>query len=115
MRTIVAGSRWGIEYTDVVNAIQNCGWAPSLIISGGASGVDSHGEHYAVSHGIPFEVYRADWKKYGLAAGPIRNTEMGKNADSLIAIWDGESSGTKNMVTVARKMGLKIYEKVVTR
>jgi hypothetical protein len=115
MRTIVAGCRWGVEYADVVEAVENCGWTPSLIISGGAAGVDAHGEHYAISRGIPFEVYPADWKKHGLSAGPIRNSEMTKHADSLVAIWDGESPGTKNMVTVARKMGLKIYEKRVTR
>jgi hypothetical protein len=52
MRTIVAGCRYGVDYADVVDAIEQCGWTPSVIISGGASGADAHGEHYAVSHGI---------------------------------------------------------------
>lgn len=115
MRTIIAGSRWGVCYADIEYAVRNCGWTPTVIISGGAAGADAHGEHYAVSHGIPFEVYHAEWKKYGLGAGPIRNAKMAKNADSLIAVWDGESPGTKNMVTEARKRGLKIYEKLITR
>ena len=29
-------------------------------------------------------------------------------ADSLIAFWDGKSKGTKNMIEIARKQGLKI-------
>lgn len=115
MRTVIAGCRWGVEYADIVEAVSVCGWVPSVIISGGASGTDAHGEHYAVSHGIPFEVYRADWKKHGLRAGPIRNAEMGKVADALIAIWDGDSAGTANMITVARKLGLKIHVKYITR
>jgi hypothetical protein len=115
MRTIVAGCRYGVDYADVVDAIEKCGWTPSVIISGGASGADAHGEHYAVSHGIPFEVYLANWKKYGLAAGPIRNTEMANVADALIAIWDNVSGGTANMISSAKKHGLKIHVKCITR
>ncbi len=115
MRTIVAGCRYGVHYADVVDAIEQCGWVPSVIISGGASGADAHGEHYAVSHGISFEVYRADWKKYGLRAAPIRNAEMANVAEALVAIWDNESAGTANMITVAQKRGLKTHVKHITR
>jgi hypothetical protein len=115
MRTIVAGCRYGVSYSDVVSAIENCGWTPTVIISGGASGADAHGEHYAVSHGIPFEVYPANWKKYGLAAGPIRNAEMANVAEALIAIWDNVSRGTSNMISSAKKRGLKIHVKHITR
>jgi hypothetical protein len=115
MRTIVAGCRYGVDYADVVDAIEQCGWTLSVIISGGASGADAHGEHYAVSHGIQFEVYRADWKKHGLGAGPIRNAQMANVAEALIAIWDGNSVGTLNMITVAKKLGLKTHVKFITR
>ena len=34
---------------------------------------------------------------------------MAENADALIAIWDGQSRGTKNMIHMAEKAGLKVY------
>ena len=34
---------------------------------------------------------------------------MADNADALIAIWDGESRGTKHMIDIARRKGLKVW------
>jgi hypothetical protein len=36
---------------------------------------------------------------------------MAEYADALIAIWDGESRGTKNMIEEATKRGLRVYVK----
>ena len=36
------------------------------------------------------------------------NAEMAKNADGLIAIWDGVSPGTKNMVFEATEWGVRL-------
>jgi hypothetical protein len=33
---------------------------------------------------------------------------MADNADALIAFWDGESKGTKNMIDNARRKGLAV-------
>lgn len=41
--------------------------------------------------------------KHGKMAGPIRNLEMAKYADGLIAFWDGKSRGTRDMITKAKK------------
>lgn len=45
----------------------------------------------------------------GAKTGHIRNAEMADNADALIAYWDGESRGTKNMIETAKTKGLKVY------
>lgn len=34
---------------------------------------------------------------------------MADYADALIAIWDGESRGTANMIEEAEKRGLKVF------
>ena len=47
MKTIIAGSRDGILYMDVVEAMENCGWTPTEVVSGAARGVDSLGELWA--------------------------------------------------------------------
>jgi len=43
--------------------------------------------------------YPADWTKHGKAAGFIRNEKMAEaGADLCIAVWDGSSSGTLDMI-----------------
>lgn len=79
-----------------------------VIICGAARGADALGERYAKSHGYEIRYFPADWQTYGRAAGPIRNKEMAQSADALVAFWDGKSPGTKNMINLAKKYGLKI-------
>jgi hypothetical protein len=47
--------------------------------------------------------------KYGKSAGPIRNRAMAEYAGALIAIWDGSSRGTLNMIETAKKLELKVF------
>lgn len=62
---------------------------------------------------MPVERFPADWDRRGRAAGRIRNREMAKHADALIAVWDGESRGTANMILEAHRAGLKVYVHLV--
>lgn len=77
-----------------------------IIIQGGADGTDSLAKRYAKEKKLKYEEYPADWKKYGKAAGPIRNKAMSEVGDVLIAFWNGKSKGTKNMIETAKKRGL---------
>lgn len=79
-----------------------------MIVSGHASGADALGERYAQERGYETEIYPADWKTHGRAAGPIRNAQMAAVADALIALWDGKSHGIKNMIETARKHNLQV-------
>lgn len=116
MKTIIAGGREGITYAEVLQAIFTCPWKISEVVCGLAKGVDSSGE-YAAKYElhVPIAYFPADWKKHGKAAGAIRNREMAEYAEALILVWDGTSKGSANMLRTARKLGLKIHEKVVTR
>ena len=58
--------------------------------------------------GFEVKIIQADWQKYGKRAGPIRNKEMADYADTLIAFWDGQSRGTKNMIETARSQNLNV-------
>ena len=78
------------------------------IVSGKALGADKLGEDYAKEKGYKIKEFPADWIKYKKGAGPIRNKQMAEYADELIAFWDGLSKGTKNMIELAKKHGLKI-------
>jgi hypothetical protein len=109
MRTIIAGSRDNVEYSDIIRATRHCGWNPTVVLCGCARGADTFGEEWAIRNGIPVEHYPADWKKFRNGAGFIRNCEMALRADALIAIWDGKSQGTKHMINEAKKRNLKVY------
>lgn len=69
------------------------------IVSGGAKGADSFGEEYAAAHDVKVTVFKPEWKKYGKAAGPIRNKEMLDYASEdnpvVIAFWDGKKQRDK--------------------
>jgi len=109
MKVIIAGSRDFTDDEQLRAAIADAGFEILAVISGGARGVDALGEKWAEENGIPVKVFPADWDLHGKAAGPIRNREMAEAADALIALWDGESRGTKNMINTARKKGLKTH------
>lgn len=109
MKTIIAGSRDNITYDDVVAAMKLCGWVPTEVVSGTARGVDIFGEIWAEENNIPIKRFRPDWNKHGKGAGFIRNAQMAEYADALVAIWDGQSKGTKNMIDSASKKGLNVF------
>ena len=115
MKTIIAGSRGCHDFKTVCDAILNSGFSDEIteIVSGGALGVDQLGEKFASKFGVPIKKFLPDWKRYDRAAGTIRNREMAEYADSLIAVWDGKSSGTKNMIEEAKKRNLKVYTHIV--
>ena len=113
MRVIVAGSREFNDYDVVKEAIEESQFSVTTIVSGGARGVDALGEQYAEEMNLKLNLFYPDWDLHRKAAGPIRNAKMAENADALVAIWDGKSRGTKNMIETARKKGLRVYVKVI--
>ena len=79
---------------------------PDEIISGCAKGPDTLGIRWALEHGVPVRKFPAKWKIWGKSAGFVRNEEMANEGTHLLALWDGESSGTRHMIECARRKGL---------
>ena len=112
-RVIIAGSRGFTAFADLCAycdkvLARKAQEGQIVVLSGHCRGVDLMGEAYAKTKGYTVEVHPADWQRYGLAAGPKRNKEMAAAAHALIAIWDGKSRGTKNMIDEARAAGLPV-------
>lgn len=112
-RVIIAGSRGFTAFADLCAycdkvLARKAQEGQIVVLSGHCQGPDLMGEEYARQRGYVVEVHPADWKQYGKAAGPKRNKEMAAAAHALIAIWDGESRGTKNMIDEARAAGLPV-------
>ncbi len=111
MKTIIAGGRNIHDYTLVLSALEESTFKPTEIVSGMAPGVDTLAIQFANENNLPLIEFHADWNQYKRAAGPIRNRQMAEYGDALVAIWDGESRGTMNMISEATKRGLKVYVK----
>lgn len=116
MKTIIAGSRTITNYFLVKKfigrVIKQYNVDISEVVSGGAKGVDQLGEKWARSYGVPvvhFYLTNEDWLLFGNRAGIIRNQQMAEYADVLIAIWDGKSKGTKNMIEEMQKLDKPVY------
>ena len=117
-KIIIAGSRDFLNYqllkTECDKFIQKCrsemnGSLHHIgIISGNARGADKLGERYAKEHNYKCYIMPADWNKYGMRAGYLRNADMANQGHALIAFWDGKSKGTNNMIQEAKKANLNI-------
>ena len=130
MKVIVAGSRHIQDYSLVSTVISNTlakyNISITEIVSGCANGPDTLGEQWAVENGIKVEPFEALWddltvpnakiktnkwgKEYNALAGFQRNERMAEYGDVLIAIWDGKSIGTKDMIARAKKHDLFVLE-----
>ncbi len=113
MRTIIAGGRDVTHMLYLHEALAKCGWLPTVVICGMARGADMLGHEWATNTSTPIEEYYADWEKFGRKAGHIRNAEMRDAAEALIALWDGHSKGTANMINIAKAKGLRTYVQLV--
>ena len=115
MKVIIAGSRTGVKYADVVEAVSKANFDITFIVSGKANGADTLGEIYAMKHNIKVIEFPAKWVLWGKSAGYRRNVEMAEYADALIAIWDGQSVGTKHMIQIATDKRLPVYIHYINR
>lgn len=110
MKVIIAGSRDIPEaYKHVVKAVLLSRFDITEVVSGTARGIDRAGERFAREERIRLKQFPAQWEVYGKSAGMIRNRKMAEYADALIAVWDGDSFGTPNMIRTAEKLGLKVF------
>ena len=116
MKVIIAGGR-DLTVTDdfLDKALEDSGFNNDdlVILDGGAPGIDTCARNWAKRSGYDSVTFWANWKRYRRSAGPIRNRRMGGEADALILIWNGKSTGSQSMKNIAIELGLKIHEVIV--
>jgi hypothetical protein len=107
MKILVCGSREYRDYPFVCKVLNEYLHLNPTIISGGARGADALAEQYADDNNLTFYEHLPDWETHGKKAGIMRNVEMYEKSkpDIVIAFWDGQSRGTKHMITYARNRG----------
>ena len=114
-KLIIAGGR---DFTDskkmyaAIDQLVNHGELKEYAVSivcGMARGADLLGREFALAFNVKRYEFPADWNQYGKRAGFIRNKQMGDFADGLLAFWDGESRGTKQMIEYMQSLKKPVY------
>lgn len=87
----------------------------SFGIVGGAKGADTLGELWLVANRVPFQVFMAEWDKYGRTAGPRRNRRMIDEGKPDIAVGFIDyrhraevSPGSSNMMQQCRNNNIPV-------
>jgi UDP-N-acetylmuramoylalanine-D-glutamate ligase len=110
IKVLVCGGREFDDFRLLAETLDKHTDSSTLIIHGNAIGADFLARVYAKYCHMGEKRFPADWKKYGKAAGHIRNQQMldeGK-PDLVIAFPGGD--GTADMVRRARKAGVEVIE-----
>ena len=98
-------------------------------VSGHAPGVDKAGEKVARVHGLQVKAFPAAWEdltarpcrirtrgdgsQYNALAGLNRNGDMAVYATHFVGVWDGESTGTKQMIESVQIREKPLYVYIV--
>lgn len=92
----------------------NAGYWPRFdeVISGGAKGADQLSAQWVRARAgwakaapeVKLTEYLPDWERYGKRAGFIRNEDIVKSADMVVAFWDSVSKGTQNSLSIAKRL-----------
>ena len=74
----------------------------SMIVSGGAKGVDAFAARLAEEMGLPLLEFKPNYRKYGRGAPLVRNTEIVNASDYVLAFPSKDSRGTLDAIAKAR-------------
>jgi hypothetical protein len=111
MKLLVCGGRtftdkrWLESVLNKISAVKDI----DLLIHGGARGADKLAGEWAFAIGVRVKECRADWSKFGKAAGPMRNSEMLKLKPDLVVAFPG-GKGTADMVRKAKAAGVGVID-----
>lgn len=104
MKVAVIGSR-NLLVSDLEKYVPE---EATIIVSGGAKGIDSCAREFACKNGLTMVEFFPDYNKYGRKAPLIRNDKIIDYSDVVIAFWDGKSRGTKYVIDKCKKANKKI-------
>jgi hypothetical protein len=105
MKLIVAGSRTFQNYQQVCEVLNEHRQQITQIITGGARGADRLGYRWAWKHAVTHQLFRAEWERFGKAAGVRRNHQLAQTGDVLVVFSDGPSPGTAHLIQCMQALG----------
>ncbi len=115
MKVAVVGSRSYKNYDKIEEILDEL--TITEIVSGGARGVDSYAEYYAIKNKLPTTIIKPEYEKYGKRAPIIRNIDIINASELVVAFWDGESRGTKFVIDECKRNNkwikvIKVHEQL---
>ena len=87
----------------------------SLIISGGAQGIDRSARDFAYDNHIKIIEIMPEYNLYGRLAPLKRNDYIVDYSDIVIVFWDGKSRGTSYVIKRCRKVGKRVIVYLVDK
>lgn len=107
MRVAVIGSRSAPPDAEEL-VLRHLPAQTTEIVSGGASGIDRAAEAVAKRLGIPCKIFYPDYDAYGKRAPLVRNDQIIDYADMVLALWDGQSHGTRYVIGACMQKGRRV-------
>lgn len=110
MRVAIVGSRV-CQNTVLDEIVRRIPDGATLIISGGARGVDAYAEQAAKKLALPFRKILPDYQRFGKFAPKRRNAEIIGQADRVLAFWDCQSRGTASVIAlcIERRIPVEVF------
>jgi hypothetical protein len=118
MRLLICGSRHWNDYETIWHEVATLPSKPKVVITGGdvngsrysQRGADLIATKVAKDMKISYQIYYADWKRYGRRAGPLRNKRMLEEGKPtfVLAFPAADSKGTIDMIRQAEKAGIPV-------
>lgn len=110
MKILICGDRNWSDYWAIYDVVSKLD-RNSIIIHGAAKGADTMAGTIASKLGFKVVAFKANWERYGKAAGPIRNREMLDVKPDLVIAFHNDienSKGTKDCIKEAEKRSIEV-------
>ncbi len=105
MKVIIAGSRTFTDYQFLCQVLAPDRHHITQVLTGGERGAELLGYRWAWKHAIKHQRCRADWERFGKAAGVRRNHQMAQAGDVFVVFGYTTSPGTAHLIQCMRKLG----------
>jgi hypothetical protein len=104
VKIVIAGSRSFHDYQLLCQTLAPERHRITQVITGGARGADQLGYRWAWKHAVKHQLFRADWERFGKAAGVRRNHQMAQAGDVLVVLGHTTSPGTAHLIQCMRAL-----------
>ena len=109
-KVAIIGSR---DYADLdrVRAFVETLPSNTIVVSGGARGVDRTAAEAARKRKLQVIEHLPDWDRYGRFMAPkVRNQQIADDAEVAVTFWDGRSPGTRDAIERFEALGKTVIQ-----
>ncbi|MEQ8720998.1 MAG: NUDIX domain-containing protein [Sandaracinaceae bacterium] len=107
LRVAVVGPRTYAHPEAVRRVVERLPLGATVVSSGGGN-VGRTAEETARERSLGVQIFPAERKRWGKAAGTVRNMEIARSVDHVIAFWDGNCNGTLDTIRKAVQAGATV-------